>query len=991
MWQGRDRRKSVNFAPDNAIENLHEYDLLEGKRYAQTLEKIVLNAKTPFTIGVFGEWGSGKSSIVKTVQNSIKNNSANKDIEFVVYDAWKYTQDSFRRTFLIEIANYLKNKEIVKNKDYVKATQNLYENKTSDVQVKPKANWSYIFLLILFIGSASYGIAHLFQKYEWLIKYEMTVQVLVGILSVIIALAKNLLIDYKVSVTTPLLFSPEQFEKRFDNLVKAFLEKKKGKGKLVIIIDNLDRCNKENAYQLLGDIKGFLEKEGVIFIVPVDEDSFVRNLSSNGDEKVGDKEAKEFLRKIFNTVIRIKKIQEKDLFDLSSEINQTHNLGFNQDTIHIVSKEYATNPRRIVQIFNNIAIEKQAMACKYDEDFANRFENLIAILVVVREEWSEDYCKVVQKPRCLYTLNGLSEEARAFVKQFKVFCDIPEQEIEKLLYNRDRHEGVDIDNLFDCQYETLPLDNDVEFEKIIDFLIHELEKHIQRQTFATGVLNTFCHIISLNSRKEFPIVKNRAIVGLLNHKCSFLDRITKEYREKFFRYVETCRGQGLCGLREYVEEQFDKSFTQDQTKSKTIPEIGIWNLGFIDFIKCSEELSSIDKLQEKFLSYAKLNQNFILHQANMDKDKASLLVDKPYINFLCENIVADLEGSAKQELLYVADFYRLELQDILPLFTIRPNLGTISTEDDIKDAGLEFLPLVVMLTDYMQKIDNPVKEKYAEIIHFLEYLKDTRYYTNTNGYMHLWQIAQDMGVTTMLEFYLQIYRTTYNNVNVIFFINSLTQFSKEAKILLYKSLIQIKKMHNFGLKPLKSMLFAFSDNDMNLFKIYEGYFCDDNIDNMMCNKLQELVETPITQDNQEIFENFFANIQKSNEVAIEIRNILSVMPILQLEKTSKALRNLAFVVLRHNKRYSELKNHDFILDLVKDSKARLDLLNILGNLNKKREIQAYLRIMEELSQTKCTKKEKDILKKCIRECKGNKQLARKIKKIEDNLMQGGNK
>lgn len=976
----------MNFAPDNAIENLHEYDLLEGKRYAQTLEKIVLNAKTPFTIGIFGEWGSGKSSIVKTVQNSIRNNPENKDIEFVVYDAWKYTQDSFRRTFLIEIANYLKSKKIIKDKEYAKVTQNLYENKTSDVQVKPKANWFYIFLLVLFIGGVSCGIAYLFQKYEWSIKYEMTVQVLVGILSTIIALAKNLLIDYKVSVTTPLLFSPEQFEGRFDSLLKTFLKKKREK--LVIIIDNLDRCSKESAYQLLGDIKGFLEKEGVIFVIPVDEDSFVRNLSSDSDKNGGDKEAKEFLRKIFNTVIRIKKIQEKDLFDLSSEINQIHNLGFSQDTIYIVSKKYATNPRRIVQIFNNIAIEKQVMACKYNEDFANEFESLIAILVIIREEWCGDYYKVVQNPRCLYTFNGLCKKTQAFVKQFRVFCDIPEQEIEKLLYNRDRHEGINIDNLSDCQYETLSLDNEEESEKIVDYLIHELEKHIQRQTFATGVLNTFYHIISLNAYKELPTTKNRVIVGLLSHQCGFFGRISEEYWEKFFGYVETCRGQGLCELREYVEEQFNKTLTQEQAKDKTIPEI--WNLGFIDFVKCSEELGTIDQLQEKFLSYAKLNQSFILHQANMDKNKISLLVDKPYVDFLCSSIVADLESLAKKELHYVADFYKLEFQDILPLFTIRPNLGTISTEDDIEDVKHEFLPLVVMLTDYMQKIDNPVKEKYVEIIQFLEYLKDTRYYINTNGYMHLWQIAQDVDATNMLEFYLQIYRTTYNNVDVIFFINSLIQFSEEAKVLLYKSLVQIKIKHGFYLRPLKPMLFAFSDNNVNLFKIYEGYFCNDDIDNMMCNKLQELVETPITQDNQEIFENFFENVQKKSKVAIEIENILSVMTIPQLEKTSKALRNLAFVVLRNNKKYSELRNHNFILDLVKDSKARLDLLNILGNMNKKREIQAYLRIIEGLSQTKCTKKEKDILKKCIRKCRGNKQLAKKIKKIEENLMQGKN-
>ena len=78
-------------------------DLLNGKSYSETLKKIIQNApnKGTFTIGLFGEWGSGKSSIIKTVKDDFNNEY--KGTKFIIYDAWKYVNDSFRRMFLLSI------------------------------------------------------------------------------------------------------------------------------------------------------------------------------------------------------------------------------------------------------------------------------------------------------------------------------------------------------------------------------------------------------------------------------------------------------------------------------------------------------------------------------------------------------------------------------------------------------------------------------------------------------------------------------------------------------------------------------------------------------------------------------------------------------------------------------------------------------------------------------------------------------------------------
>lgn len=49
---------------------------------------------------------------------------------------------------------------------------------------------------------------------------------------------------------------------------------------IIIVIDNVDRCNNEQAYNLLTDIKTFLSNEpyNIIFIIPVDDEALRKHI-----------------------------------------------------------------------------------------------------------------------------------------------------------------------------------------------------------------------------------------------------------------------------------------------------------------------------------------------------------------------------------------------------------------------------------------------------------------------------------------------------------------------------------------------------------------------------------------------------------------------------------------------------------------------------------------------------------------------------------------
>lgn len=115
------------FLTDKEID-LNNGDFLKTKVYADNLAKIIRSTEPNkvFTIGLYGSWGSGKSSIIETAKSEFNDT---EKVKFITYDAWQYSNDSFRRMFLrclIKDLNY-------KESNYIKR---FYENESIDLDIK---------------------------------------------------------------------------------------------------------------------------------------------------------------------------------------------------------------------------------------------------------------------------------------------------------------------------------------------------------------------------------------------------------------------------------------------------------------------------------------------------------------------------------------------------------------------------------------------------------------------------------------------------------------------------------------------------------------------------------------------------------------------------------------------------------------------------------------------------------------------------------------
>ena len=75
------------FLKDEPLSNFQGQDRFSHNAYVNLLVTAISELTPPFTLGVFGSWGVGKSSIVNDLSNKLGRSSS--DTRAVTIDVWK--------------------------------------------------------------------------------------------------------------------------------------------------------------------------------------------------------------------------------------------------------------------------------------------------------------------------------------------------------------------------------------------------------------------------------------------------------------------------------------------------------------------------------------------------------------------------------------------------------------------------------------------------------------------------------------------------------------------------------------------------------------------------------------------------------------------------------------------------------------------------------------------------------------------------------------
>lgn len=226
-------------------------DLLGYQVHADLLKKIILNdAMLPISIGVFGNWGSGKSSLMLLLQQSLQEwekapaNEQRSIILQVYFNSWQFeSYDSTKLTMIESILEAL-------DKD-INARKNAFE-RADDLLARIDFLKGGVFIL----KKAYDNLTPDWVK-KWLPKKE-DIDKITGKDKY-----NNLLEDVTKGNTSKFIAI---FRELFEDLVKDM-----GYKAVIVYVDDLDRCDPKRIIGCLEAVKLFVNVKKTAFVIGADE------------------------------------------------------------------------------------------------------------------------------------------------------------------------------------------------------------------------------------------------------------------------------------------------------------------------------------------------------------------------------------------------------------------------------------------------------------------------------------------------------------------------------------------------------------------------------------------------------------------------------------------------------------------------------------------------------------------------------------------------
>ena len=116
----KNNENSACIITDEPIIDAPDFD-----KYSQTISNIIANSAPRFTVGIYGGWGTGKTTIMQMIQKRLDVKFRN-DIKTIWFDAWRYENEEFSalvplvRTIILHLENYVQKIEDEKNRKKVR-------------------------------------------------------------------------------------------------------------------------------------------------------------------------------------------------------------------------------------------------------------------------------------------------------------------------------------------------------------------------------------------------------------------------------------------------------------------------------------------------------------------------------------------------------------------------------------------------------------------------------------------------------------------------------------------------------------------------------------------------------------------------------------------------------------------------------------------------------------------------------------------------------
>ena len=349
---------------------------LAFKDYASALADITLMSTPQFAIGIFGSWGSGKTTLMRAIKDKLSGRS---DVVTIWFNAWRYEREPHLIVPLLDVLR-----------------ETLEERATA----QPEEQAGRTRLAARTIARAGKAL---------LTGVTLSAQVVgVGAQIDLSKVMEGLTQDSKgQNIAEQLSF----YHAGFVMLREAIGEfSQAGVRRVVVFIDDLDRCMPANALEVLESMKLFFDTEGFVFVAGLDqvvvERAIALKYQLTGDAERTALTGANYLKKVFQIPFVLPRISTSQLDEYldgivtSAELAQEQQDDFDTNVrphLEFLSvDEESVNPREVKRLINAYTMQLKMLTARLGEIDPNVV--LALQCMSFRPDWQDLYESLVADP-----------------------------------------------------------------------------------------------------------------------------------------------------------------------------------------------------------------------------------------------------------------------------------------------------------------------------------------------------------------------------------------------------------------------------------------------------------------------------------------------------------------------------------------------------------------------------------------------------------------
>lgn len=344
--------------------------------YATALAEIIAGSRAEFAVGIFGTWGSGKTTLMRAIERQL---AAQEDVIPVWFTAWRYEREPHLIVPLLDV---------LREELDQRAADEPVDQGPARRAAAAVARAGRAFLAGLSVTATLPGVGATWDPGKTIAALE--------------ANDKN--------GTEPLSFYHAGFVMLRDAIREFSAD---GVRRVVVFVDDLDRCLPVNALQVLESMKLFFDVEGFVFVVGLDRDIAERAVALKYGTAADEPEPRsaisgtDYVKKIFQVPFMLPSISTDQLQEYLTTVADNAGLppeqldDFNANVrrhMRYLTAEGSVNPREIKRLINTYTLQLKMLSVRLGDALD---PNIVLALQCMnfREEWRGFYDQLAVDPQ----------------------------------------------------------------------------------------------------------------------------------------------------------------------------------------------------------------------------------------------------------------------------------------------------------------------------------------------------------------------------------------------------------------------------------------------------------------------------------------------------------------------------------------------------------------------------------------------------------------